>query len=174
MATLHTVTAQEAHELLKSKKAILIDVREPAEYKAERIPGATNIPLSKIQTEHMLPYKNIQKKVLIHCLSGRRSKEACKKVLNACDFDLYSVDGGITHWKEAGFPIKTSQSFALPLDRQVQLTISIMILLGLLIHWTLSPYGLVLPLIAGLGLLNAALTGWCGMAKLLAKMPWNQ
>jgi len=49
-----------------------------------------------------------------------------------------------------------------------------MILVGLLIYYFITPYGLFLPLMAGLGLMNAAVTGWCGMAKFLAIMPWNQ
>lgn len=80
-------------------------------------------------------------------------------------FEVVSRTGFITEKAETGL---------LPLDRQVQLVVSSMILIGLLLYYFITPYGLFLPLMAGLGLMNAALTGWCGMAKLLAIMPWNQ
>jgi hypothetical protein len=43
-------------------------------------------------------------------------------------------------------------------------------LLGTIMH----PYFYILPGFVGLGLMMAGLTGWCGMAKLLAYMPWNK
>ncbi|MCD8500103.1 MAG: DUF2892 domain-containing protein [Gammaproteobacteria bacterium] len=37
-----------------------------------------------------------------------------------------------------------------------------------------NPWFCLLSGFVGLGLMFAGITGWCGMAKLLAKMPWNQ
>ena len=37
-----------------------------------------------------------------------------------------------------------------------------------------SPWFLILPAFVGCGLMFAGITGWCGMALLLAKMPWNK
>ncbi|MCP4922520.1 MAG: rhodanese-like domain-containing protein [bacterium] len=108
MTNIHIITAQKAHDLLNARKAVLIDVREPTEYTAERISGAINLPLSKISAEDMAPYSDIQKKILFHCVIGKRSLSACEKVISACDFDLYSIEGGINSWKEEGFPTETS------------------------------------------------------------------
>ena len=100
---------------------------------------------------------------------------ACEKIANKdIDFDVYSLQGGIDSWKSADLST-ISKVNLLPLERQTQITISFIILSGLGLYYFLqNPLYLFLPLIAGLGLLNAGLTGWCGMAKLIAKMPWNK
>ena len=61
-----------------------------------------------------------------------------------------------------------------PLNQQVQIGASSMILLGLALYLFVTPWGLLLPLFAGLGLMNAGVTGVCGMSKLLVRMPWNK
>ena len=172
MGTIHYISSQEAKKLLDSQEAALIDVREPAEHRSQKIPHAQNIPLSKIQSDHLKNHSN--KKVILHCKAGKRSQEACQKIIENLDYDIYSIEGGIDSWIAAGLDIEKGQSSVLPLDRQVQLTISGMIITGLVLYQFATPFGLLLPLIAGLGLANAGLTGWCGLAKFMALMPWNK
>ncbi len=62
----------------------------------------------------------------------------------------------------------------LPLDRQMQLTIGVGVLTGVILGYTLDPRFLLLSAVFGAGLMNAGITGWCGLAILMAKMPWNQ
>ena len=172
MATIHTISAAEAKKLLDSDEAVLIDVREPAEHRSEKIPGAHNIPLSQIRSEHVKSQP--KQKIILHCKAGKRSREACSKIISDLEFDIYSIDGGIDAWSASGMDIEKGSASILPLDRQVQLTIGIMIVIGLALFKFVTPYGLLLPLIASLGLINAGLTGWCGLAKVLALMPWNK
>ena len=174
MTKIIKTTAEEAKNMLKDKSAVLIDVREPAEHRAESISEAINIPLSKISAETLKDHNVLNKNILIHCKSGKRSQEACEKLTKDINADLYNLHHGIEGWTQAGFDTQKSSSNILPLDRQVQLVVSIMILSGLILNLLGLPLGLILSLMAGLGLLNAAITGWCGMAKLLAIMPWNQ
>ena len=47
-------------------------------------------------------------------------------------------------------------------------------LAGMLGGTFVSPYLYILPGFVGAGLLFAGISGWCGMAKLLAGMPWNR
>ena len=165
-------SANQVKNMLDTTSAVLIDVREPAEHRAEKIPGSINIPASKFTIDNLADFKD--KDIIVHCRTGNRSANAIRQLTDNHNYKLYNFDGGIEAWKAEGFKVKNSSSHVLPLDRQVQLTISLMVLIGLAIYLLITPLGLILPLFAGLGLLNAALTGWCGMAKLLAKMPWNQ
>lgn len=172
MATIHTITSAEAKQLLDNDEAVLIDVREPAEHRSLKIPGAQNIPLSRIQAKHV---KNQPKqKVILHCKTGRRSQEACNKVISGLDADIFNVEGGIDAWSASGLAVEKGKSSVLPIDRQVQVTIGAMILIGLALYQFVTPLGLILPLIAGLGLSNAGITGWCGLGKAMALMPWNR
>lgn len=113
--------------------------------------------------------------IVIHCRSGKRSSEARKKLLvQDPTSDLYSLEGGIIAWKETGFNIKQSGSNILPLDRQTQLTAGILGFSGVILGTFVNQFFYLLAGFVGLGLIFAGLTRWCGMAKLLAKAPWNK
>ena len=175
MTKIHSIDPQTLSKWLESKEAVLIDVREPAEYRSESINGSRNLPLSQVTIgeAHLPEHKD--KKLVIHCLSGKRSMMACEKLKNeGAKFDIWNLKGGISNWKSSNLPITTSGKKILPLDRQVQLTIGLMIVSGLILNHFVSSNWLILPLIAGLGLMNAGITGWCGLAKFMAKMPWNK
>jgi hypothetical protein len=48
------------------------------------------------------------------------------------------------------------------------------VLTGSLLGYVASETFYLLPLLVGAGLLQAGVTGWCGMAKLLQAAPWNR
>lgn len=175
MANINKIDAKTLKNWLDNNEAILIDVREAIEYKTCSIPSSKHLPLSQVNIDkaHLPEHKN--KKLAFHCKSGKRSTMACEKLINeGINFDIYNLEGGIDAWIKENLPT-ISLKKTLPLERQVQLIISLIIISGLgLNYFQHNAYYLFLPLIAGLGLLNAALTGWCGMAKLIAKMPWNK
>jgi hypothetical protein len=56
----------------------------------------------------------------------------------------------------------------------VQIVVGSLSAAGALLALTVNPLFALLPLVIGSGLLFAGLTGFCGLALLLAKMPWNQ
>lgn len=175
MANINNLNATTLKNWLKNDEVTLIDVREAVEYQSCSIPNSRHLPLSEVTIDkaHLPEHQN--KKLVFHCKSGKRSAMACEKLINeGIDFDIWTLEGGIDTWIQKGFST-TSFKKILPLERQVHITISVLILSGLSLHYVLNnPLFLILPFITGLGLLNAGVTGWCGMAKLIAKMPWNK
>lgn len=175
MANINNIDSKTLNEWLQNDEVTLIDVREAVEYKICSIPNSRHLPLSEVTIDkaHLPQHKN--KKLVFHCKSGKRSAMACQKLATeGIDFDIWTLEGGIDAWKGQNLPTISLKKI-LPLERQVQMTISILILSGLSLHFmTENPVFLILPLIAGLGLLNAGITGWCGLARLMAKMPWNK
>jgi rhodanese-related sulfurtransferase len=175
MSKIKDINAKKLKEFIEKEEALIVDVREPAEHRSERIKGAHSLPFSKLSCDAIQDLELDGKKIILHCQSGRRSQAACEKLLKeGVEGELYNLQDGIEGWKQHPFPTEKSGTRVLPLDRQVQLAISLMILVGLFIGFWIHPAGYLLPLIAGLGLANAALTGWCGLALLMAKMPWNR
>jgi len=176
MTNIKNIEAKALSKLLNDGNVLVIDVREPAEYRAESIEGSVNIPLSKISPSELdnLNYK--KEKIVIHCLSGKRSMSACSKLSKLeIDCDIWNLDGGINAWKDAKLNTLLGKSaFFLPLDRQIQLTIGMLMLAGISLGHYVSAQWLILPTLISFGLISAGLTGWCGMARLLAKMPWNK
>ena len=58
--------------------------------------------------------------------------------------------------------------------RQVQLAAGALVLLGVLLGFLVTPAFFGVSAFVGAGLMMAGATGWCGMARVLARMPWNR
>lgn len=168
-----TVDAATLKSWIDSGEAVVVDVREPAEHAAENMSGATLVPLGGI-SKSKLPETG-GKKLVVHCRSGKRSTSACEKLLaEDPSLEIYNLEGGISAWTGAGHAVKTSGKFFLPLDRQVQLAIGLGVLISSLLTYFVNPLFAMLTGFFGAGLTFAGLSGYCGLAMLMAKMPWNQ
>ena len=176
MAQVHQTTPEQVKKWLDKNEAIVIDVREPSEFKGGHIPSALNKPLSAVCLKEVCLPEHQNKKLVLQCQGGKRSMLAAEKLLKETPgFDIYNLEGGINAWVEAGF--ETSYQAGrkrLPLNQQVQFTAGALVTLGVLLGWFITPAFLGLSLFVGCGLMFAGLSGWCGMMKLLAKMPWNK
>lgn len=90
----------------RRKEFLLIDVREPTEHVVERIEGSQLIPLGQLCVSR-LPRRDLP--IVCHCRFGRRSAEACGKLLKEDpSLVVYSLEGGLEAWKVAGKPTQTS------------------------------------------------------------------
>ena len=168
-----SVDASTLKNWIDSNQAVLIDVREPAEHASEKIEGAYSIPLGIIKLSDIPHYAD--KKLILHCRSGKRSHNACEKLLTANpNLNIYTLEGGISAWIDAGYNILKSGKSILPLDRQVQLTIGIVLIISSILGLVISPKLFFVTGLIGVGLSVAGITGFCGLAMLIAKMPWNQ
>ena len=160
---------------LKSLLAIgccLVDVREPVEHAEEHISGATLIPLSKLgQRSHEI---DSSKPLVLMCRGGKRGGEALNKLQALGISGGRNLEGGILAWKAAGLPVVTGEKRVFPLMQQVQLTIGIGVLTGVILSKTVNPNWVYLSAFFGAGLTFAGSTGWCGLAILMSKMPWNR
>lgn len=170
---IHSIDVKTLKSWLSNNEAIIVDVREPAEHEAASIPGSTLVPLGKV-CKQTLPDTH-GKKLVIHCHLGGRSMSACEKLLaEDPSLEIYNLQGGMKAWTEIGEATQASDHFFLPLDRQVQTIIGGFVFIATLLAWLISPWFLVISGFLGLGLIFAGLTGFCGLAVLIAKMPWNQ
>lgn len=77
---------------------VLVDVREQDEYDDGHIPNAMLIPLGTIEEDFETKVPSKDKKIVIYCRSGRRSKEAYTKIVNLGYQNVYDL-GGILDWK---------------------------------------------------------------------------
>lgn len=170
---LRTVDATTLRKWMDTGEAMVVDVREPAEHQAQSIPDATLLPLATL-SKAALPALT-GKKLVVHCRRGGRGGTACEKLLaEDPNLEIYNLEGGIEAWAQAGLRTNVSGKFFLPLDRQVQLAIGLCLLIGSVLGYYTTPAFFWLTGFFGLGLTFAGLTGYCGLAMLIAKMPWNQ
>jgi rhodanese-related sulfurtransferase len=149
-----------------------INVCTPAEFKEKHIVGARSVPLDTLQT-HVAEF-NKKKTVYIHCRSGNRGRQAIEKLQSlGVTAELVNVEGGLLAWEEAGHETGSHTS-RLPIMRQVFIGAGAIVLVGVALTYFVDDALLVIPLFVALGLLVSGFTGWCGMALLLSKMPWNK
>lgn len=166
--SLQTIDAAGAKRLI-DQGAMLVDIRETDEHARERVPGARNVPLSRLGT---LPTGS--KAVVFHCRSGARTSANAARLAAAADCQAYVLEGGIDAWKKAGLPVAADRSQPIEIMRQVQIAAGSLVLLGVVLGLWVSPAFLGLSAFVGAGLMFAGASGWCGMAKLLGVMPWNR
>lgn len=175
MQTVLLISASEATEKLKNG-AILIDIRQKDEYLRENITQAHSMPLDLLKTQG-LPEHLAQSQILIfHCKSGMRTQNATPlfEQFSQQGKNVFILEGGIEGWKKAGFPTNFDKKQPLELMRQVQIAAGSLVLLGTILGSTVSSGFYLLSAFVGAGLIFAGVTEFCGMAKLLAKMPWNK
>lgn len=171
--TIKNINTRTLQEWLKNNEAIIVDVRQPGEHKTKKIPESTLLPLNNISNKN-LP-KDSSKKIVIHCHSGTRSSKACQSLLKENpNCDIYNLEGGISAWIDQGGDYESSGKIFLPLDRQVQLIIGSGVLLGTILGYLVNPNFFLLSGFFGAGLTFASISGFCGLARLLMKMPWNR
>lgn len=104
---LKEISVQEFHNLVKGNIDFqLIDVREPYEYEISNLKGEL-IPLAQVVDQKDKIAKD--KKVIIHCRSGKRSADAIRELEKLYQFDnLYNLAGGINAYaKEIDNSLKT-------------------------------------------------------------------
>jgi hypothetical protein len=114
------------------------------------------------------------KKVVLHCQAGVASAKAGEKLLAGGWAEVTHLAGGLNAWKQAGLLIEVDRTEPIDIMRQVFITAGSLMLVGLLLGWLLSPWWLLLSAFVAAGMVFSGVTGTCGMAALLAKMPWNQ
>jgi rhodanese-related sulfurtransferase len=171
----HTFTKQRisAHDLadqLAEQRVKVIDVREPMEYAGGHIAGSLNVPLSRI-TQTELP----RGPLVLVCHSGNRSSQALAQLLQqGHPHPLADLEGGVPAWQQAGLPLLKLKNAPMPLMRQVQIAAGSLVLLGLILSNVVAPAWILLSWFVGTGLVFAGVSGFCGMARLLALMPWNK
>jgi len=103
-----TVSPAEARETIRKRSAdpgfVLLDVRTPKEFGEERIPGAVMVDYKSPAFRDEIAKLDRGKSYLVYCRTGNRT-DGTAKVMRELGFRNVSVMmGGITKWKEAGFP----------------------------------------------------------------------
>jgi rhodanese-related sulfurtransferase len=97
-----SVAATEVAALL-DRGAVLVDVREPHEWRAGHAPKARHIPLSQLgDRAHELP---AGRAVVTVCRSGMRSARAAA-LLAGTGREAHNVSGGMHAWARAGLPVQ--------------------------------------------------------------------
>jgi len=174
MSNPKNVTAAEVNRAMAAGTLVcLLDVRPPAEYEAAHVDGSVLMPVDRLDCAAVATASQGAALRVVVCQSGIRAEKAARQLAAAGQDGWAVLEGGVGAWGKAGLPLNRGR-FMLPLERQVFTVAGLMVLAGVLLGHTLDPVWYVLSGFVGFGLMVAGLTGFCPMAILLARMPWNQ
>jgi rhodanese-related sulfurtransferase len=95
--------AQIQAKLTEKPAPILIDVRQPEEYRSGHISGAKLIPLGNLMKDIREISQN--REIICVCQSGSRSQAAAQQLI-AAGYSVVNLRGGMDSWERAGFQIK--------------------------------------------------------------------
>lgn len=165
-------SVNEINEMLNGGECQVIDVREFSEYNSERIADAQLMPLSNFE-KHADEIDH-SKPVYLMCRSGNRAKQAAEKLAKKGFTDVHVIEGGMLAWTQANLPVVKGESKVWSLERQVRFAAGLLVITGVILSLAVHPYLIGLSAFVGAGLVFAAVTDTCGMAMILARMPWNQ
>jgi rhodanese-related sulfurtransferase len=156
---------------------LVVDVRTPGEFGGAHIEGSVNAPLGGLAGHAPdLRARAEGKRVALVCRTGRRAEEArglLERELFADHGEVCVLDGGVEAWERAGFHVVRGEA-GMSLERQVRIVAGLLVVLGSVLGLTVHIGFVGLAAFVGAGLVFAGVNDTCGMAMMLAKMPWNR
>jgi glyoxylase-like metal-dependent hydrolase (beta-lactamase superfamily II) len=163
------ITVEELSRALPGPLApLVVDVRMPAEFRSVHLDPSVSLPLDEIGRRRAeLPR---DRELVLVCRTGARARLAAEQLT---ELRTRVLEGGLVAWQEAGHPVVVGKAH-MSLERQVRIVAGAMACAGGVLAVTLSPWFGLLPAFVGAGLVYAGVTDRCGMAMMLAKLPYNR
>ena len=98
----------EAVNLINRRDAVVLDVRDAAEYKSGHITNARNVPEAELETRAKELDKVKAKPVIVSCGRGNRSVAIAAKLRKLGFAEVVALRGGIAAWQQANMPLEKS------------------------------------------------------------------
>ncbi len=99
------VSTLQATQMINHKDAVVIDIREQAEYSRGHIANAKSFPVKVLDERRAEIEKLKSHPVIVSCDTGQRAGAAADKLRALGLADVYVLTGGLNAWREAGLPV---------------------------------------------------------------------
>jgi rhodanese-related sulfurtransferase len=172
-----SITPESLHrKITTGEKVHLLDVRTPREYAQAHVSGAVLEPLETFDVERVARQVSALAGMpaYVLCQSGSRARQAITKLEQAGLSACVLVEGGTEGWIKAGLLAERQALKGISLERQVRIAAGFLVLAGTGLGAFWHAAILAIPGFVGGGLLFAGISDKCGMALMLARMPWNR
>ena len=100
------VNTTRATEMINREDALMVDVRDPAEYGAGHILGAKSVPLSRVEEGASELDKRKDRPLIVYCDGGDRAAKAAAALKKQGFSRVANLAGGIGAWRQAGLPVE--------------------------------------------------------------------
>lgn len=101
-----SVNTLEATQLINRQDALVLDVREQAEFAQAHILNSRGLPLSQFEARIGDLEKYKDKPVIVYCASGNRSNAAASMLRKRGFSSVFNLNGGFVAWQQAGLPVQ--------------------------------------------------------------------
>jgi rhodanese-related sulfurtransferase len=98
----------EAVQLINRRDAVVLDVRDAAEYKSGHITNARNVPEAELDSRAKELEKVKAKPIIVSCGRGNRSAGIASKLRKLGFAEVFSLRGGVAAWQQANMPLEKS------------------------------------------------------------------
>jgi rhodanese-related sulfurtransferase len=98
----------EAVTLINRRDAVVLDVRDAAEYKSGHITNARNVPEAELDSRSKELDKVKAKPIIVSCGRGNRSAAIAAKLRKLGFAEVVSLRGGLAAWQQANMPLEKS------------------------------------------------------------------
>ncbi len=153
-------------------QALFLDVRTPAEFEDAHIDGATLQPVTDLKPSEVTTALHGKSCCVVVCGSGGRATKAAEQLAAAGISGLRVLEGGMKAWRAQGLPVVEGKK-TISIERQVRIGAGSLVVLGSVLALVIHPGWIAVSAFVGAGLVFAGVTDTCGMALVLARMPWN-
>jgi len=98
----------EAVQLINRRDAVVLDLREVADYKSGHITNARHIPEGEIDARMKELEKVKARPIIVSCARGNRSTSVASRLRKLGFGEVVSLRGGIAAWQQANMPLEKS------------------------------------------------------------------
>lgn len=95
----------EATQLINQKDAVVIDIRDQAEFARGHIANARSFPAKVLEERRAELEKLKSSPIIVSCDSGQRAGPAADKLRALGMAEVYVLGGGLNAWRDAGLPV---------------------------------------------------------------------
>ena len=156
--------------LAAADQAVVVDVREPAEFRDGHLPGAVNLPSTQFDVEAYRAFDN--RAICLICQTGNRAGRIAAQLREQGVDNVFLLERQMESLSDAQFFVARSGGWSI--DRQFRMTLGVLLLLFLLGHFLGFAWTIVIPVILGVGLTITALIDRCYLRIGIAMLPWNR
>lgn len=99
----------QAIQLINHEDPLIIDVREESEFAEGHILNSAHVPLSSLSDKMTRLQKHQDKPIIVSCMTGGRSAQACNILVKNGFEKVYNLHGGIMAWRNADLPLSSGK-----------------------------------------------------------------
>ncbi|SDX15511.1 Rhodanese-related sulfurtransferase [Lutibacter oricola] len=106
----HSIPYINVEELAKDTNVVLLDSREPKEFKTSHLNNAVLVGYDHFNIKNVTKtVKDKNQKIVVYCSLGIRSETIAKKIKDAGYTNVYNLHGGIFEWSNNEKPLVNSK-----------------------------------------------------------------